>query len=150
MNLISAVLALVLALPSLSIAAGSPVDTRKFVESIQGTYQIDLAGGQKPHEENSQADVTADTTEGIFTMPFCGSNGLCDPGYIDFGYPATQVLREDLGINHYLFTLNTVVSGKTQRYTWEFNAGVVTFTNYQYRIGSQVTQLQHVLRKIAP
>ena len=37
-----------------------------------------------------------DTDEGILTLPFCGSNGLCDPGYVNLTYTKTEADREEL------------------------------------------------------
>jgi hypothetical protein len=130
-------------------AAGVAVNPQAFLESIQGNYEIDLAGGHTPAKENNQAEVFADTEEGVLVLPFCGSNGLCDPGYVNLAYPTTTVEREDLGADHYRFELRAQFSAKTYRYTWEYEAGRITFTNYQYLQGNQTTQLTHVLHKVS-
>jgi hypothetical protein len=143
------VLAVVFTVANLAVARGVPVDAHQFVESIQGSYEIELAGGSKPKEENKAADVYADAEEGILTLPFCATNsGLCDPGYISLAYPDTQVERETLSGGVTRYQVSNTINGKVYRYTWEVNLGRVTFTNHQYVLGNQVTTLQHVLRKL--
>ncbi len=144
------VLGIVLALSRpASAEEKAKVDAKAFLESVQGAYQIDSAGGHVPAPENNQAEVFADVDEGILTMPFCGTNGLCDPGYVDLSYSRTTADRVDFGPDHYVVEFNTSFGAKKYRYTWENESGRVTFTNYQYLLGTQVTQLQHILHKVA-
>jgi hypothetical protein len=143
-------LALVVGYSYPASGASYSVDARLFVEQVQGNYEIDSAGGHKPTQDNNQAEVFADTEEGILTMPYCGTSGLCDPGYINLSYVETRAEREDLGAGHFRVDLTTKVGGKSYRYSWEQEPARVTFTNYQYLVGTQVTELKHVLHKVGP
>ncbi len=144
------ILAAFLSFGRLVQAAGAPIDALQFIDRIQGTYQIDMAGGHIPTSQNNQAEVYADTEEGILTLPFCGTSGLCDPGYIEFTYAKTQATREELAPDHFVVELVTQYGAKTYRYTWESKAAQVTFTNYQYLVAGKVTQLVHQIHKVSP
>ena len=133
-------------------AAVSPLpgDVRSFVESIQGTYQIDWAGGHQPAPDNNQAEVFADATAGVLVMPYCGANGLCDPGYLDLIYGKTEIERHQVTADHYRVEIRTWIGAKEYRYTWADEGGRITFTNYAYLVGGQLTSLQHSLHRVVP
>lgn len=128
-----------------SLAQAVPVDSRNFVEAVAGNYTILKAGGEKPKEINSSAEVEADSAEAVFVMPFCLPDGLCDPGYLFFEYGDATVdevtfpdgVRYDIVVNQ---------GGKKLRYSWEESNGEIRFTNYQYTLGN-IGILTHILEE---
>lgn len=126
--------------------AATTLDTKGFIDSIQGAYHIELVDGQVPKPDNSLADVYADTDEGVFTMPYCPLNGLCDPGYTFFPYAKTTVTEETLGDGSVQVTLE-VNDGAARKYTWNTLNGKVKFHNPHFKVNGVVTPLTHQLVK---
>ena len=105
---------------------GQSVSAESFILSIQGQYEIRMINNEKPKDPNGLADIYADDTEGAFTMPYCGSDGVCDPGYIFVSYQDAVVTETLLrsGVRRFRIDAN----GAT--YYWDdLGAGLYRFTN---------------------
>jgi hypothetical protein len=129
--------------------AGTNVDAAVFIARVAGAYTIQTAGGVVPHEENSLADVFADTTEGAFTLPYCDPAGsFCDPGYLFFGYKVTTVTEEVLADGSVEDQIVLDDSGKKKTFTWTAStSGTITFRNEQYSLNGKTIVLEHVMVK---
>ena len=128
--------------------SATAVDSKNFIKGIESQYKIESAGGVKPHDDNSIADVYADTDEGAFTMPYCPpSEASCLPGYFFFPYDKTTVTQESLADGSTRTTL-VVDDGGARTFTWTDAKGTITFHNPYYNIGGKQTAVDHVLKKI--
>lgn len=125
---------------------GNAVEPASFFSSVQGTYRIELVGGEAPHDGNDTADISAGSGEANLVFPYCpNAGGLCDPGYIDLSYGSTKVYKKVVSSTNVIYTIQS--GGK--KYTWEQRGGKVYFRNYQYKTASgRVITLTHVLRKV--
>lgn len=126
-------------------APGTPIDSAAFFKSEEGSYRIELVGGEPPHSGNDSADVSTSGSEANLTFPYCqNQGGLCDPGYMDFAFAETKVFRKDITATHVLYTIEV----GTRRYSWENRDGKIYFRNYQYQLASgQTIVLTHVMQK---
>jgi hypothetical protein len=133
----------ILSLPQ--VYAKVAVDPRQWAAQQQSPYCVDKADGLPPKPENALADVFADTSEFVLTMPFCPEGGSCDPGYLYFPYEKTQVWRETLTDGSVQDSLTQ--PGISAPFTWTERGGVVTFINPEYKDLGTPRPLEHVLRR---
>jgi hypothetical protein len=129
-----------------SSVLGQNVSAESFILSIQGQYRITQINGDKPKDANSLADIYADDTEGALTMPYCGADGICDPGYIFVSYQDAVVTETLLRSGVRRFRIDA--SGAT--YYWdELGAGQFRFINPSYQpLSGAPFELVHDLEKI--
>ncbi len=139
------ILFLVILLSLQGAYAGVAVDPREWAAERQSTYCVETADGVQPKPENALADVFADSSEFILTMPFCPAGGSCDPGYLYFPYAQTQVWRETLADGSVQDSLTQ--GGVPTRFTWTERAGTVAFLNPEYNDLGTIRPLEHVLRR---
>ncbi len=126
--------------------AATTLDTKAFIDSIQGTYLIEEVGGHPPKPDNSLADVYADTDEGVLTLPYCPSGGFCDPGYIFLSYANTTTTEATLSDGSVQVTFE-VNDGSGKKYSWTSANGKVSFFNPNYKVNGAATPLTHQLTK---
>jgi len=132
---------------TIAFSEPSVIDAKAFIQSIQGQYNIELFGGEKP--VNPEIANVADSDTGAdLAMPYCpSSSGSCDPGYLTFKYSDTVVTREVSG-NMIVFAIKVTESGNVARYQWEQLPTKSRFLNFQYKFESgAVGTLEHVLIK---
>lgn len=131
-------------------ATGDPMTVEAFIQAVQGSYKIDLVGGQKPKELDDTADVSPDDGQGVLTLPYCAPGaGTCDPGYIFLHYDKAQIFHRALAAGDDLYTILQTVNGKLFHYSWENNQGAITFRNFQYALRpGQPVALEYQLHKI--
>jgi len=130
-------------------APGDMVTATPFLTSLQGNYDISLAGGARPIETDAKAEVdtTSDPKETAFYFPYCTPAG-CDLGYAGFPYVGTNIFHENLGTNHDIYTLLKYSStNQLLHYSWEVNNGTITYANHQYQLTGKTVCLEHVVKK---
>ena len=130
-------------------SSGEKLEVKAFAESLKGSYRIELAGGVAPKEINNTGDVTPESTEVVFTMPYCPpkSGAVCDPGYLFLPYEHTQVYRRALGAAGEIFVILVKDGTKLGHYSLEREGDRYTFRNFQYPLDGQKVAMEHVLRK---
>lgn len=125
--------------------ATTAVDTKTFVKRIEGAYVIELAGGEVPKAENTLADVFVDADEGVLTLPYCSSSGICDPGFVFLPYASTTVLEESLPGGGTVSRITVDDGGRKVSYSWTQTGDKYTFDNPDYVLDGKSFPLQHRL-----
>src|SRR5262245_2183726 len=124
-----------------------PLEPKAFFEAVTGEYRIQRVGGvfSFPTPANSAAAVEIDGDEAFLSMPFCRPILLtCDPGLLSVPLSSVQVMQDG---DRYAITVNR--GDRVDRYSWRVRGDRAYFRNYQYRLGSRVIVLEHVLRKVS-
>lgn len=124
------------------------VDPKDWVKQHEGDYRIQKAGGAAPKEENSIANVFADTEEGVLTMPFCRAGEPCHVGYLFLPYNETQISEEVLTSGETRSTIQVKDAARTLTYTWTQKGEKALFHNPHFVLDSKAVTMEHDLVKV--
>ncbi len=130
-------------------APGDVVTPTPFLQSLAGSYVMDLVAGAPPETSDAkgEVDTTNTPTEASLYFPYCTPSG-CDLGYIGLQYTSTQIFHENLGTGHDMYTIFKYSStNQLLYYNWEVNNGSITFRNPQYSLSGKTVCLEHVMHK---
>ncbi|MFM8270111.1 MAG: hypothetical protein ACKN9V_07980 [Pseudomonadota bacterium] len=142
------ILGLIFSLSPIS-ADAVEIPTSEFFKTFQSEYQILVAGGQVPKEDNKFGSVLIEGGEGLFVFPYCHkTGGVCDPGFRSFPLESTRVYLDNQGENHAIYTLETLEDGNLRRYRWESRNLVIHFLDEQYTLPSgEAFPLEFIIEK---